>query len=179
VSDLTAPVTHQDQGLQKNESSSSATPSVVNGPENLRFQAVSNLWVTDPMVISQPLVAHGVGGQDVDERYEIEVERLTNQAIWFLTNPKVWFPVPTQIFIRITSQAEKALDPLSRSNPPGPACLKEHCGLPPHWSFASFNGSKHAAPDKAAWQIPTPPHRPTTNTYSHSSCYPIPSTSHC
>jgi hypothetical protein len=47
------------------------------------------------MVVSQPLVAHGVGGQDVDELYEIEVERLTNQAIWFLTNPKVWFPVPT------------------------------------------------------------------------------------
>jgi len=35
VSGLTAPVTHQDQGLQKNESSSSAPPSVLNGPENL------------------------------------------------------------------------------------------------------------------------------------------------
>ena len=42
VSVLTAPVTHQDQGLQKNEIFSSATPSVQNGPENLRFQAVSN-----------------------------------------------------------------------------------------------------------------------------------------
>jgi len=67
VSDLTAPVTHQDQGLQKNESFSSASPSVLNGPENLRFQAVSNLWVTDPMVISQPLVAHSVGGQDMND----------------------------------------------------------------------------------------------------------------
>ena len=67
VSVLTAPVTHQDQGLQKNELSSSAAPSVLNGPENLRFQAVSKSWVTDLMVVSQPLVAHGVGGQDGDD----------------------------------------------------------------------------------------------------------------
>jgi hypothetical protein len=68
VSDLTAPVTHQDQGLQKNESSSSAPRSVLNGPENLRFQAVSKSFVlTELMVLNQPLGAHGVGGQDIDD----------------------------------------------------------------------------------------------------------------
>jgi hypothetical protein len=68
VSDLTAPVTHQDQGLQKNESSFSAPPSVLNGPENLRFQAVSKSFVlTELMVLNQPLGAHGVGGQNIDD----------------------------------------------------------------------------------------------------------------
>ena len=66
VSALTAPVTHQDLGLQKN-SLLSATPSVQNGPENLRFQAVSKWCLSGRMVVSQPLVAHGVGGQDVDD----------------------------------------------------------------------------------------------------------------
>jgi hypothetical protein len=63
---LTTPVTHQDQGLQKNRLSS-ATPSVSNGPENLRFQAMSKACLSNLMVVSQPLVAHDVGGQDVDD----------------------------------------------------------------------------------------------------------------
>jgi hypothetical protein len=66
VSVLTAPVTHQDLGLQQNRLSS-ATPSVLNGPENLRFQAVSKWCLSGRMVVSQPLVAHGVGGQDADD----------------------------------------------------------------------------------------------------------------
>ena len=65
--DLTAPVTHQDLGLQKNGIFPSAAPSVVNGPENLRFQAVSNAYLTRSVVISQTLMAHGVGGQDGDD----------------------------------------------------------------------------------------------------------------
>jgi len=64
---LTAPVTHQVLDLQKNESSYSATPVRFTDPENLRFQAVSKSCLTGPMVISQPLVAHGMGGQDGDD----------------------------------------------------------------------------------------------------------------
>ena len=67
VSVLTAPVTHQDQGLQNKTRFSLRPLSAFADPENLRFQAVSNSWVTDRMVVSQPLVAHGVGGQDVDD----------------------------------------------------------------------------------------------------------------
>ncbi len=67
VSVLTAPVTHQDQDLQKNEISSSATPVRFCGPENLRFQDVSKSYWSGLMVVSQPLVAHGVGGQDIDD----------------------------------------------------------------------------------------------------------------
>ncbi len=66
VSVLTAPVTHQVLDLQKNQLCS-ATPVRFADPENLRFQAVSKSCLTGPMVISQPLVAHGVGGQDGDE----------------------------------------------------------------------------------------------------------------
>ena len=86
MSVLTAPVTHQGQGLQKN-GFSSATPSALSGPENLRFHAVSKSWVTDLMVVSQPLVAHGVGGQDIGDLLELGLERLTNQVSWFFTNP--------------------------------------------------------------------------------------------
>ena len=67
VSVLTAPVTHQVLDLQKNESSSSATPVRFADPENLRFQTVSKSCLTGPMVVSQTLVAHGVGGQDGDD----------------------------------------------------------------------------------------------------------------
>ena len=44
VSALTAPVTHQDLGLQDNVLLSAA-PSVQDGPENLRFQAMSKMGV--------------------------------------------------------------------------------------------------------------------------------------
>lgn len=111
---LTAPVTHQVLDLQKNERSSSATPVPHSGTQKIfpacgrqGFQAVSNSFIlTGLMVVSQPLVAHGVGGQvgttrnrDVGNLDEIGVERLTNQASWFLTNPQAWFPVPAQILI--------------------------------------------------------------------------------
>ena len=39
------------------------------------------------MVISQPLRAHGVGGQDIDDLVKVGVERLTNQISWLSTNP--------------------------------------------------------------------------------------------
>jgi hypothetical protein len=46
----------------------SATSCALNGPENLRFQAVSKSFVlTELMVLNQPLGAHGVGGQDIDD----------------------------------------------------------------------------------------------------------------
>jgi len=38
------------------------------------------------MVMNQPLVAHDVGGQDVDD-WGVGVERLTNQKSWVFTNP--------------------------------------------------------------------------------------------
>ena len=40
-------------------------------PENLRFQAVSIGCLTERMVVNQPLVAHGVGDQDVDDLVEL------------------------------------------------------------------------------------------------------------
>lgn len=68
VSVLTAPVTHQVLDLQNNESSSPLRPlSAFADPENLRFQAVSNSCLSGLVVVSQPLVAHGVGGQDIDD----------------------------------------------------------------------------------------------------------------
>ncbi len=74
---LTAPVTHQVQGLQKMESFS-ATPVPSNGTQKIfpayrrqGFQAVSKWWFTDLMGVSQPLVAHSVGGQESDELFEL------------------------------------------------------------------------------------------------------------
>ena len=55
------------RSTEKREILSSATPVRFADPENLRFQAVSKSCLTELMVISQPLVAHGVGGQDGDE----------------------------------------------------------------------------------------------------------------
>ena len=68
VSVLTAPVTHQALDLQDNESSSPLRSlSAFADPENLRFHAVSNSCLSGLVVVSQPLVAHGVGGQDIDD----------------------------------------------------------------------------------------------------------------
>jgi hypothetical protein len=66
---MTAQVTHQYQGLQPYlfVFSLCGPCPVSRDPENLRFQAVSKSCLSGLMVISQPLVAHGVGGQDVDE----------------------------------------------------------------------------------------------------------------
>ena len=67
VSVLTAPVTHQDQGLQKNWFFS-ATPVRFCGPRKSSVPGrVQSCVLTERMVVSQPLGAHGVGGQDVDD----------------------------------------------------------------------------------------------------------------
>jgi hypothetical protein len=44
------------------------------------------------MVIIQPLVAHSVGGQDVDDLMKVGVERMTNQISWLSTNPSPGSP---------------------------------------------------------------------------------------
>jgi len=94
VSVLTAPVTHQDQGLQNYvfffplwPLPRFCGPRKSSVPGRVQFVSFTGL-----MVVSQPLVAHGVGGQDVDDLYEIGMERLTNQAMWFVTNPASGFP---------------------------------------------------------------------------------------
>ena len=62
------------------------------------------------MVISQPLVAHGMGSQDVDDVWS-RVGTDDQSGLVVLDQPQWWFTVPTQILIRITSRAERALDP--------------------------------------------------------------------
>jgi hypothetical protein len=61
-------VTHQVQGhAGKRALCSSAAPSVLNGPEDLRFQAVSKSCLTGLMVVSPASGGtHSVGGQYVD-----------------------------------------------------------------------------------------------------------------
>jgi hypothetical protein len=66
--DLTAPATHQALDLQKNEISSSATPVPHSGTQKIfGSRPCPNRVLSGLMVISQPLVAHGVGSQDVDD----------------------------------------------------------------------------------------------------------------
>ena len=86
-----APVTHQDQDGHR---CSDGAPSAVCGPENLRFQAVSKWWSQVSWLLTSPKVAHGVGSKDADNSIKCWVERLANQAFWFLANPKFWFTVP-------------------------------------------------------------------------------------
>jgi hypothetical protein len=73
MSVLTATVTHQDQGLQQQcVFCFLLRPLSASGdPENLRFQAVSKGSLTEPMVTNQPLVAHDMGGQVVDDRRDL------------------------------------------------------------------------------------------------------------
>jgi len=54
------------------------SPFAVSGPENLRYQAVSNWLFQDLWLLASPLVAHGVGSTDVDNRYVCWGERLPN-----------------------------------------------------------------------------------------------------
>jgi hypothetical protein len=93
VSVLTAPVTHQALDLQKNEGPSSAIPVRFCGPRKSSVPGRVQ-WVlsTGFMVVSQPLVAYGVGGQDIDDLRAIGLERLTNQALWLFTNPTLGSP---------------------------------------------------------------------------------------
>ena len=75
MSAFAAPVTHQDQSRCRSGGSSTAR-SAFRGPENLRFQAVSNWLFQVSWLLTSPLVAHGVGSKDVDNRYICWVERL-------------------------------------------------------------------------------------------------------
>jgi len=115
-------VTHQDQGLQPYVSffGFSAAPVRFCGPGKSSVpDRVQLVLFAGFMVVSQPLVVHGVGGQDVDDLRDIELERVTNQAIWFFHQPHLWFSAPIPIPIRITFPAGMALDPSSRMEPHG------------------------------------------------------------
>ena len=88
---LAAPVTHQDQGDCRGSRSSTAL-SAFRGPENRRFQAVSNWLFQVSWLLTSPLVAHGVGSKDVDNRYKCWVERLPIRPRGF-TNPNTGSPL--------------------------------------------------------------------------------------
>ena len=51
------------------------------------------MFLTDLVVIGQPLVAHGMGSKDVDNPYIGRVGRITNQAKWF-RQPHSGFTAP-------------------------------------------------------------------------------------
>jgi hypothetical protein len=95
-----------------------------------------------------------------------------------LDQPLSWFTVPAQILIQITSLAEKALDPSSRSILLWITCLPERYEPLPHWPSASYDCNRPVALDKAARQIRMPLNKPTPNIYYHSSYCPSPSASH-
>jgi hypothetical protein len=51
-------------------------------------------------LLTSPIVAHGVGSNDADNSINCWVERLANQAFWFLTNPIFWFTVPASSYVK-------------------------------------------------------------------------------
>jgi hypothetical protein len=66
--------------------------SAFRGPEKLRFQAVSNGLFQTLWLLASPLVAHGVGSKDVDNRYKCWAERLPIKPRGF-TNPYAGSPL--------------------------------------------------------------------------------------
>jgi hypothetical protein len=51
------------------------------------------MFLTDLVVIGQPLVAHGMGSKDVDNPYVCRLGRITNQTLWF-RQPHFRFTAP-------------------------------------------------------------------------------------
>ncbi len=51
------------------------------------------MFLTDLVVIGQPLVAHGMGSKDVANPYIGWVGRITNQTLWF-RQPHFRFTAP-------------------------------------------------------------------------------------
>ena len=70
----------------------STARSAFRGPENLRFQAVSNGVFQVSWLLTSPLVAHGVGSKDVDNRYKYWVERVPIRLCGF-ANPDAGSPL--------------------------------------------------------------------------------------
>ena len=177
MSVLTAPVTHQVLDLQKNESSSSATP-VPQGRTQKIFgsRPCPNRIGQDSWLLVNPswLTAWAVktwltlwvrGGTD------------DQSGLVVLDQPLSWFTVPAQILIQITSRVGRALDPSSHSILLSITCSPKHCVRLPHWSSASYGCNKPGARDKAAVQIRMPRNKPMPNIYSHSFNFLSPSTS--
>jgi len=101
MSAFAAPVTHQDQGGCRSSGSSTAL-SAFRGPENLRFQAVSNWLFQVSWLLTSPLMAHGVGSKDVDNCYKMLGGAVANQASWFY-QPQCWFTAPASSYVKIFS----------------------------------------------------------------------------
>jgi hypothetical protein len=118
MSVLTAPVTHQDQGLQQYVFCFNLRPlSASADPENLRFQAVSKGCLTEPVVTNQPLVAHDMGGQAVDDRGNWGWNGWPIRNRGFLpTLPLV--PRSNPLLIGITFLGQKAPGPSSHNKQP-------------------------------------------------------------
>ena len=165
---MTAPVTHQALDLQKNESSSSATPVPQGGTQKIfgsRPCPIRGLQI--PWLLANP---SWLTAWAVKTWMALWVRDGTDDqsALVVLDQPQVWFTVPAQILIRITSLVERALDPSSHSILLSITCSPKRYEPLLHWSFASYGGNKPVAPDKAAGQIRMPPNTPTPNIYSHS-----------
>jgi hypothetical protein len=84
-----------------------SAPPAFRGPENLRFQAVSNGLFQVSWLLTSPLVAHGVGSKDVDNCYEMLGGAAANQASWF-SQPQCRFTAPASSYVKIFSGAKSA-----------------------------------------------------------------------
>jgi hypothetical protein len=100
------------------------------------------------MVISQPLVAHGVGGQDSDDTLWVGDGTDDQSGLVGVDQHLVWLTVPAQILIRIASLVERALDPSSHSILLLITCWPKRYVPLPHWSSASYGCNK---PGQGPW----------------------------
>ena len=130
------------------------------------------------MVLSQPLVARGMGGQDVDDLYDEDgTDDQSNLVV--LGQPQLWFTVPIQSLIRIAFLAERALGLSLHSILLSIVYWPKRYEPRPHWSSVSSDRNKTGIPNRSAGQIQRPPNRPTLSIYSHSFDFLPPSASHC
>ncbi len=151
------------------------TLSVSNGPENLRFQAVSKWRFTDSWFLANPswLTAWAVKtlmtgrGGTVDQSDFVAYHP-----------PQSRVPRSSPLFIRIISLVEKALDPSSHNKPPELTCELKRYEPPRNCSSASSSDNRHEALDKTDEHNPRPLQKPMPNTDFRSSCSPLPSAFH-
>ena len=115
MSVLTAPVTHQALDLQKNESSSSATPVPQGGTQKIfGSRPCPILGLQIPWLLANP---SWLTAWAVKTLMTLWVRDGTDDqsGLVVVDQHRVWFTVPAQILIRIASLVERALDPSSHS----------------------------------------------------------------
>jgi len=89
------------------KSGGSTALSAFRGPENLRFQTVSNWLFQVSWLLTSPFVAHGVGSKDVDNLYKMLGGAVANQVSWFY-QPQFRFTAPASSYVKIFSGMNSA-----------------------------------------------------------------------